>query len=34
MYKEFFCHTNDVAINIASREKNENDVSIYLFMDF
>ena len=34
MYKEFFCHTNDVAINIASREKNENDVSILFVHGF
>ena len=34
MYKEFFCHTNDVAINIASREKNENDISILFVHGF
>ena len=34
MYKEFFCHTNDVAINIASREKRENYINIFFVHGF
>ncbi len=34
MYKEFFCNTNDVAINLASREKATNKINVFFVHGF